>query len=74
MTSSRKVLKSHPLPKEPATPPGEIVLREWEPGVWATHFHNQEAGGYGFGHYLTSLEEAETDFEKRITNWGVQSK
>jgi hypothetical protein len=72
MATGRKILKTHFLPKEPATPPGEIVLREWEPGVWATQFHNLEVGGYGFGHYFNSLEEAEKDFEERIKNWGFK--
>lgn len=66
---SQTAIRSHPIPKRPATPPGEIVLREWGDRMWATHFHNFETGGYGSGHYFESLEEAEADFEKRVVQW-----
>ena len=65
--TSKKILKSCPIPQKPATPPGEITLREWCEGKeWATHFHNLEDGGYYYGHYFTNLEEAEADFQEQV--------
>lgn len=64
---SKKVLKAYPIPKKPATAPGEITLVEWREGEeWATHFHNLEDGGHYYGHYFTNLEEAEIDFREQV--------
>ena len=68
--TQRTLLKSHPIPARPATAPGEITLREWEPGTeWATHFHNLQDGGYYYGHHFTDLASAEADFEARVQGW-----
>lgn len=65
----RRTLKSHSISRQPAQPPGEVVLREWEENQWAVHFYNSEAGGYCHGHYFSSLEEAEVDFAKQVKRW-----
>lgn len=65
--NGRRILKSHPLPAEPAIAGGEITLREWLPDrEWATHFHNLQDGGYYCGRFFTDLAAAESDFEQRV--------
>ncbi|WP_449416020.1 DUF5049 domain-containing protein [Phormidium nigroviride] len=68
--SQRTLLKSHPIPAQPATAPGEITLHEWKPGEeWVTHFHNLQDGGYYYGNYFTDLASAEADYEARVQKY-----
>ncbi|MGB3203695.1 MAG: hypothetical protein WBB28_01765 [Crinalium sp.] len=66
-------MKSHPVPKRPATAEGEIVLCEWDDGSgipqWVTHFHNLEDGGYYGGFYSQDFSKVESDYYQRITQY-----
>lgn len=63
----RRILKSHPLPAQSATVPGEITLREWRKDAeWATHLHNLQDGGYYGGRFFTDRAAAESDFNERV--------
>ncbi len=40
---------------------------------YVTHWHNTEAGGYFWGHYFTTYEDALTDLLKRCGDIGVSA-
>ena len=69
--TEKKVLRSYPIPRRPATAPGEVVLRKWCEGKWAVHFHNLEDGGYYHGHYFDDLDAATVGYEKLLAKYSA---
>lgn len=68
-------LREHSFPKQRDTSPHTIVLRDFGTDVkmrYVTAAYNDTFGGYGNGHYFASLEEAEADFEARVSSWNKQ--
>jgi hypothetical protein len=64
--SRKTIIKSRQIPRRPASPPGEVVLRQWDKNTWVVHFHNYEDGGYHQGDYCNDLAAAEARFEERV--------
>lgn len=62
-------LRESPTPRAPATCAGAVVLRdlgEDRAHRYATHWRNDDLGGYIWGHYFESLDEAEADYNARV--------
>lgn len=64
----QQILNLHPVLGDGAQAPGHIVLRQFGE-QWATHFYNDQDGGFHHGHYFASLEKAEADFDKRVAQY-----
>ncbi|MEG4009905.1 hypothetical protein QUA41_28630 [Microcoleus sp. Pol11C1] len=62
------IINSHPIPGDGAQAPGCLVLTQWG-GQWATHFYNEQDGGFHHGHYFNNLTDAEVDFAHRLTEY-----
>jgi len=71
--ATQKILKLHPVLGDGAQAPGHVVLRQFGQ-QWATHFYNDQDGGFHHGHYFASLEKAEADFEKRVAQYSGPTK
>jgi len=54
--ANHQILKLHP------------VLRQFGE-QWATHFYNDQDGGFHHGHYFATLDKAEADFLKRVAQY-----
>ena len=66
--TKQQIIKLHPVAGDGAQAPGSVVLRKWGE-QWATHFYNDQDGGFHHGHYFSNLPDAETDFNRRVSNY-----
>jgi hypothetical protein len=64
------LLKSGVIKQSPGRHPSQIVLRQIKPGTFATHIKVLPPNAEPYfilGHYFFKREEAEADFETRLT-------
>lgn len=50
-----------------------IVLREWLPGVFATHYFNSRDRAYYHGHYFEDMEQAVSDYHARVERFQLSN-
>jgi len=60
-----QILELHPVLGDGIQAPGYLILRQFGT-QWATHFYNEQDGGFHHGHYFATLDEAEDNFKKRV--------
>jgi hypothetical protein len=60
------ILKSAPIPRQPATAPGFVTICQID-GMhpYVVHFFNAEDGGFHSGDYCKTYEQAEEHFTRR---------
>jgi hypothetical protein len=66
--ATQQIIKSHPVAGDGAQAPGCLVLRQFGT-QYATHFYNEQDGGFYHGHYFSKLADAEVDFNRRVTQY-----
>lgn len=66
--ATKQIIKSHPIPGDGAQAPGFVTLRQWGE-QYATHFYNSQDGGFHHGHYFSKLDDAETNFARRVKQY-----
>ena len=62
------IIKSHSVPGDGAQAPGYVTLTQFGE-QYATHFLNEQDGGFHHGHYFSTLAQAEADFAQRVSNY-----
>ncbi|MEG4263735.1 hypothetical protein QUA41_27785 [Microcoleus sp. Pol11C1] len=65
---AHEIINYHPVPGDGVRAPGRVTLTQWG-GQWATHFYNEQDGGFHHGHYFNNLTDAEVDFAHRLTEY-----
>jgi len=70
---TQQILKLHPVLGDGAQAPGHLVLRQFGE-QWATHFYNDQDGGFHHGHYFATLDKAEDDFKKRVAEYSIPAE
>jgi len=63
-----KIIKIYPVAGDGVQAPGSVVLRQFGER-YATHFYNDQDGGFHHGHYFSNLPDAEADFNRRVSNY-----
>jgi hypothetical protein len=66
--ATQQIIKSHPVAGDGTQAPGCLVLRKFGE-QYATHFYNEQDGGFHHGHYFSNLPDAEADFARRVSNY-----
>jgi hypothetical protein len=65
---THQIIKSHPVTGDRVRAPGCVTLTQWG-AQWATHFYNEQDGGFHHGHYFTNLNDAEADLARRVAEY-----